>query len=92
MNARAGALSVLVTGAGGYLGSETIKALAHDCERSVSIVAADVREIPADRRRDGVEYVIQDVCDEGLEAVLRAHRVDTVVHLASIVTPGKKSD
>ena len=84
--------SVLVTGAGGYLGSETIKDLAKQRDRFASIVAVDVRNTAPEGRCEGVEYVTHDVRDAGIEAVLRAHRIHTVVHLASIVTPGKKSN
>ena len=84
--------SVLITGAGGYLGSETIKELATRCDSFAAIVAVDVRDTPADRRLDGITYITCDVRDAGMEAILREHRIDTVVHLASIVTPGKKSN
>ena len=82
---------VLVTGGGGYLGSQVIAALA---ERGAeSVVCLDVRELPPERRRPGVVYAAADIRDRArLEALLREHRIDTVVHLAAIVTPGKKAD
>ncbi len=86
--------SVLVTGAGGYLGSQVIAGLAarREAGRMASVVALDVREVPLARRLPGVVYATADIRAPGLEALLREHAVDTVVHLASIVTPGKHSD
>ncbi|MCC6796741.1 MAG: SDR family oxidoreductase [Candidatus Hydrogenedentes bacterium] len=84
--------SVLITGAGGYLGSETIKELATHRDSFATVVAVDVRDTPADRRLNGITYATQDVRDAGMESIMREHRIDTVVHLASIVTPGKKSN
>lgn len=91
MNAAPPRRAVLVTGAGGYLGAETVRALAERREEFSAIVAADIREIPPAQRRDGALYVTQDVRDASIESVLREHRIDAVVHLASIVTPGKES-
>lgn len=86
--------SVLVTGASGYLGSQVVAGLAERREsgRMASVVALDVREVPPERRLPGVVYATADIRAPGLEALLRQHAVDTVVHLASIVTPGKRSD
>ena len=81
--------SVLVTGAGGYLGRQLVEALA---EVAIpTIVALDVRAEPVGQRVDGVTYCARDIRDPELAGVLRAHAVDTVVHLAAIVTPGKNS-
>lgn len=84
--------SVLVTGAGGYLGSQLIAALAAGRIKVSRVVAADVREVPPDRRLDGIEYVQADVRSPGLIPLFDRYKVEVVVHLASIVTPGRDSN
>ncbi len=85
------ARSVLVTGAGGLIGSQVIASLAAAPGEIETVVALDVRETPRDRRVAGIEYVVGDTRDPGLEEILRENSVDTVVHLAAIVTPGPDS-
>jgi UDP-glucose 4-epimerase len=84
---------ILVTGGAGYLGSALLADLAtrlgageFDC-----VVASDVRDVEQSRRYPGIEYVRYDVRDPGLAPLLQRHAIDTVVHLAAIVTPGGKS-
>ena len=79
--------SVLVTGAGGYLGRQLIEALT--AAGVTTIVALDVREGPIEDRVGGVVYRTGDVRDPALGDLLREHAVDSVVHLAAIVNPGK---
>lgn len=75
---------VLVTGGAGYLGSLTVARLA---ARDVPVVSVDVRE-PREPVA-GVVHVTGDLREVDLEALLREHEVDTVVHLAAIVEPPK---
>ena len=78
-------VSVLVTGAGGYIGAQLVKALA--ARGDTSVIALDVNDIEPARRLDGVRYVKADVCGPETAALIREARPDAVVHLAAVVTP-----
>ena len=82
---------VLVTGAGGYLGSQVVARLTElkGEQRPAVIVAHDIRE-PREQL-DGVDYVVADIRSPEMAQLIAAHQINAVVHLASIVTPGKHS-
>jgi UDP-glucose 4-epimerase len=82
---------VLVTGACGLIGSRVVAQLAEERGEIETVVAMDVREVAADRRLPGIEYRAGDIRDPELEKLFRIHEVDTVVHLAAIVSAGKDS-
>ena len=80
---------VLITGGGGFLGSHVAQALTARDDVEL-VVSADVRTGTA---RPGILDVVLDVQDAAAIApLLREHRIDTVVHLAAIVNPGRDVD
>lgn len=81
---------VLITGANGFLGRTVVAVLAGH-PAVAAVVALDIRLPPPEQRHAGVTYEERDVRDPALGQTVRAQRIDTVVHLASIVTPGKGS-
>jgi UDP-glucose 4-epimerase len=90
--------TVLITGAGGYVGSLITQALAngtHD-EKDFSpekIIALDVRDCP--KSLEGlpkVTFIKNDVRGPELAQIIDQYKPDVVCHLASIVTPGKNSN
>jgi UDP-glucose 4-epimerase len=84
--------SVAVTGAGGYIGRKVVAALARDLRSVQTILALDVRP-PADGDKlPGVEYVTADIRAPEFSDVLKRRSPNVVVHLAAVVTPGRKSD
>jgi UDP-glucose 4-epimerase len=77
----------LVTGSSGYLGSQVVAELA--ARGGFEPVALDVR--PPAQPWPGVKVEVADIRGAEVDAILARHRPDVVVHLASIVTPGKDS-
>ena len=78
---------VLVTGSTGYLGSQVLAKL---CQRQdMAIIALDLRE-PA-QRLPNVNYQLADIRSSEVDSIVARYQPDVVVHLASIVTPGKNS-
>lgn len=85
------AVNVLVTGAGGYIGSQVTRALRASANVG-KVVAMDVRERPAGLSGVNIEFAQGDVRDSSIASQIKARAIDVVIHLASIVTPGKNSN
>ena len=80
-------MRVLVTGGNGFLGSSVVAGLAG---AGHEVVGADLR-FPTSEV-DGVRHVLMDVTDAAaVDAGIAEAAPEVVVHLASIVTPGKGS-
>jgi UDP-glucose 4-epimerase len=79
---------VFVTGSSGYLGSQTVAALAK--RPDLLVIALDVREPAA--RLPGVVYEVADIRAPEVNGIIGRNAPDVIVHLASIVTPGKNSN
>jgi UDP-glucose 4-epimerase len=82
---------VLVTGGSGFLGTSVVAGLAAS-DSIEHVVSADIRTPSPGVRLPGVLYERVDVTDaSGLPDLLRRHSIDTVVHLVSIVNPGRST-
>lgn len=81
-------MRALVTGGNGFLGSSVVRGLA---AAGHEVTSADL-SVPA-ATVDGVAHVVVDVTSAAaVDAAVAAARPEVVVHLAAIVTPGRKSN
>ena len=79
---------ILITGGNGFLGRSVTRVLADRAAEGEPIVSTDIA--PPAERVDGVAYEPVDVTDrEAVSLAITAHRPEVVVHLASIVNPGR---
>ncbi len=82
--------TVLITGAGGYIGGELIQCLNKDS--GFSLVGVDIRPVAADKQVTGVSYEIGDIREPAFQDLIAKVKPDVVVHLASIVSAGGDPD
>lgn len=80
-------MTVLVTGAAGFIGRALLGALA---ARGAEVVAFD-REAVSDAPR-GVQWLSGDLAEPGLARTLVSREIDTVFHLAALVSGGAERD
>jgi UDP-glucose 4-epimerase len=83
--------SLLVTGASGYLGGLCLERLTRERGAWKTIVALDIRPVSPAERLPGVHYLTEDIRSPNLGPILKRYQVDTVAHLAFVVTPGAAS-
>ncbi len=89
--------SVLITGGAGYLGGKLVRRLSRrngmdGRDGDFRLVVTDIRLPTEQERLPGVSYEQVDIRDPALAEVIGRHRIDTVVHLAAVVSPGRDRD
>ena len=78
--------TILITGAAGYIGRLLTRALVAQAPEGTRVLATDRVQPP---EVPGVTSRVLDIRDEGFAALLKTEQVDTVVHLAAILSPPK---
>lgn len=83
---------VYVTGGSGFLGHSVVRGLVEASDEVGLVVSADLREPAPEHRTEGVVYATADVtAGQVISDQILDYGIDTVVHLASIVNPGKST-
>jgi UDP-glucose 4-epimerase len=85
--------NILITGASGYMGKVLLRRLVDNPSPKVEkIICTDIKqEAPTGLEQDFL-YRKLDVRDKEVVDLLQEFDIKTVIHLASIVTPGKNSN
>jgi len=76
---------ILVTGSSGQIGTELKRLLSERFGRN-NVVGGDLREPPAEFLQEGPFERLDVTCFKDMERVIRDHRIDTVFHLAAILS------
>lgn len=88
-------MKILVTGAAGYIGSQLLEELQNKTAATLDdmfVYGIDIREEAPYVTNEQFNYYQMDVRDPNLASFMKEKEIEVVIHLASIVTPGKKSN
>ncbi len=80
-------MNVLVTGAGGYIGSLLVEKLVSN-PKIKKIIAIDIK--PLNFTSAKIHSYLEDICDPGIYEILKKEKVQVVIHLAAIVNPQRE--
>ena len=83
--------TVLITGAGGYIGGELIKRLTQ-CQQPLKVIAVDLRAVAKAEQQADITYVQADIRDAEIQDIILKYQPHSVVHLASVVGAGGDID
>ena len=81
-------MNLLITGAAGYLGKETVRIISTQ-NPSYKIFASDIRDENPFYGKENIEYHKLDIRSSELSQFMNGKDIDVVVHLACMV-PGRK--
>ncbi len=79
---------ILVTGAEGYIGKKVIKKFMDFPEQIETVVGIDIKN-SSDYAKENFHFVQCDILSDIPEELIKKYKINTIVHLASIVRPPK---
>lgn len=85
-------MNVFITGALGFIGNQLVKSLQEKnktTEGKINIIATDIKDEPSFSTDERTKYYQLDIRSTEVHRVIEEEKIDVVIHLASIVTPGK---
>lgn len=82
----------LVTGASGAIGLQVIKRMFKDNFANIEVVASDVRSLPGFLVHERLSFLKLDIRSPEAKQLVSEGGFYGIIHLASIVSPGKKSN
>ncbi|WP_340077828.1 SDR family oxidoreductase [Leptobacterium sp. I13] len=81
---------ILITGAAGYIGNKLIHKLAEENTEAIELVAGiDIKPPQEQMPHEKFEFHQCDIRSDILDTLIKEKRINTIVHLASVVTPTK---
>jgi UDP-glucose 4-epimerase len=82
----------LITGASGAIGLQVIKRMFKDDFANIEVVASDVRPLPRFLIHPKLSFIKLDIRSSEARKTVSEGGFHGIIHLASIVSPGKKSN
>ena len=82
----------LITGAAGAIGLQVIKRMFKDDFSQIEVVASDVRHLPRFLKHPKLSFIKLDIRTDEAAELIKEGNFYGIIHLASIVSPGKKSN
>ena len=82
----------LITGASGAIGLQVIKRMFKDDFKNIEVVASDVRPLPRFLKHEKLSFMNLDIRSTEAKDLVSKGNFYGIIHLASIVSPGKNSN